>query len=101
MISPRWSNRALRESVIECELPNKYLHKFDGSLSFSTHYLESEFYEEEVNKSKASVPLSRENILLRSVQLRNTKWVVGIVVSAGVDTKIQMNVAPAPHKTSK
>ena len=93
--------RALRESVIECELPNKYLHKFDGSLSFSTHYLESEFYEEEVNKSKASVPLSRENILLRSVQLRNTKWVVGIVVSAGVDTKIQMNVAPAPHKTSK
>ena len=44
--------------------------------------------------------MSRENVLLRSCQVRNTKHVIGIVVSTGVDTKIQQNCASTVHKTS-
>ena len=45
--------------------------------------------------------MGRENILLRSCQIRNTNMVIGIVVSTGVDTKIQQNIAEAPFKTSR
>ena len=94
--------RALRNSIITCEHPNKYLHKFDGSIKFSTNYLDSSFYNAlDSSSSIKEVSLSRENILLRSCQIRNTKWIVGIVTSTGVDTKIMRNVAPAPHKTSR
>ena len=34
------------------------------------------------------VMLSRDNMLLRGCQLRNTEWVLGLVVASGVHTKI-------------
>ena len=34
------------------------------------------------------VMLSRDNMLLRGCQLRNTDWALGIVVSTGTDAKI-------------
>lgn len=99
--------RALRSSLLQCELPNKYLHKFEGTLSLSTYFQESAFYDTlkknaaDSSATSTSVPLCRENVLLRSCQVRNTKWVVGVVAATGKDTKIMRNIAPAPHKTSR
>ena len=89
--------RALRDSVIDCEQPNKFLQTFTGALTFSQHWFSSPFH----SGTNLKISMSRENILLRSCQVRNTKMVIGIVVSTGVDTKIQKNIAEAPFKTSR
>lgn len=40
-------------------------------------------------------------LLLRGCSLRNTKWVIGLVVFTGGDTKIMINGGDTPSKRSK
>lgn len=40
------------------------------------------------------------NLLLRGCTLRNTDWVIGLVLFAGLDTKIFRNRVRAPRKVS-
>lgn len=47
-----------------------------------------------------STPLDSNNILLRGSTLRNTKWVLAVVIFTGKDTKLMMNSRSAPHKRS-
>lgn len=61
---------------IRCDAPNNKLEKFDGTL-----YL----------KGADPVPLSNENIVLRGCCIRNTKFVHGIAVYTGRDTKLMRN----------
>ncbi|CAM9749104.1 unnamed protein product, partial [Discosporangium mesarthrocarpum] len=72
-------------SWVECDLPNQKLEHFDGILELP---------------GVRRISLDAKNILLRGCQLRNTAWVLGVVVYAGRDTKIQMNAGDPPHKTS-
>lgn len=46
------------------------------------------------------IPLHDKNVLLRGCQLRNTEWCRGVVVYTGRETKIQMNAAEPPLKSS-
>ncbi|KAJ8375394.1 hypothetical protein SKAU_G00059740 [Synaphobranchus kaupii] len=46
------------------------------------------------------VPLGPDQVLLRGAQLRNTQWVVGIVVYTGHDSKLMQNSTKAPLKRS-
>ncbi|KAK7023178.1 P-type phospholipid transporter [Favolaschia claudopus] len=46
-------------------------------------------------------PVSINEMLLRGCALRNTAWVVGLVVFTGADTKIMMNGGDTPSKQSK
>uniref|UniRef100_A0A0G4GGX4 P-type phospholipid transporter n=1 Tax=Chromera velia CCMP2878 TaxID=1169474 RepID=A0A0G4GGX4_9ALVE len=46
-------------------------------------------------------PLSPASLLYRGCVLRNSSWVVGMVIYAGDETKIQMNSAAAPTKISQ
>lgn len=48
----------------------------------------------------STVPLGADQILLRGAQLRNTQWVIGIVVYTGHDTKL-MQVRFLSVKTSR
>ena len=47
--------------------------------------------------------LSNTNVLLRGCQLRNTEWVLGLVLSTGIDTKInfceEASAAVKPNHT--
>uniref|UniRef100_A0A665V491 Phospholipid-transporting ATPase n=1 Tax=Echeneis naucrates TaxID=173247 RepID=A0A665V491_ECHNA len=45
-------------------------------------------------------PLGPDQVLLRGAQLRNTQWVVGIVVYTGHDSKLMQNSTKAPLKRS-
>ena len=47
------------------------------------------------------IPLSINSILLRGCVLRNTEWVIGIVVGTGYDTKIIKNSGKTPSKQSR
>ncbi|KAJ7097515.1 hypothetical protein C8R44DRAFT_366257 [Mycena epipterygia] len=46
-------------------------------------------------------PVSINELLLRGCALRNTTWVVGLVVFTGEDTKIMLNGGETPSKRSK
>ena len=62
---------------VHCQLPNKSLYEFEG-------YLKTEEY---------LTHISADNVLLRGCRLRNTRWIVGLVVYTGRETKIQMNTS--------
>ena len=61
--------------VIECEPPNNRLHKFVGTL----HWNDKDY------------ALDNDKILLRGCRVRNTKWMYGVVIYAGHDTKLVQN----------
>ncbi|KAK0112883.1 hypothetical protein ONS95_014604 [Cadophora gregata] len=46
-------------------------------------------------------PVSINNMLLRGCNLRNTDWVLGVVVFTGFDTKIMINSGITPSKRSR
>lgn len=46
-------------------------------------------------------PVNLNTVLLRGTVVRNTEWVVGVVVMTGRDTKIVMNSGGTPSKRSK
>jgi phospholipid-transporting ATPase len=71
---------------IDCEGPNEYLYKFEGTLTFT---------------DGATVPLDPEQLLLRGSALRNTEWIIGVVIYTGHETKIMMNSTKAKAKRSK
>uniref|UniRef100_A0A672ZL40 Phospholipid-transporting ATPase n=1 Tax=Sphaeramia orbicularis TaxID=375764 RepID=A0A672ZL40_9TELE len=66
---------------LECEGPNRHLYDFTGTLRLE-------------NQNPA--PLGPDQVLLRGAQLRNTQWVVGIVVY----TVLVSTHPPAPLKRS-
>uniref|UniRef100_A0A8C6ZJI4 Phospholipid-transporting ATPase n=1 Tax=Nothoprocta perdicaria TaxID=30464 RepID=A0A8C6ZJI4_NOTPE len=70
---------------IECEGPNRHLYDFVGTLRLD---------------GQSPVSVGPDQILLRGAQLRNTQWVLGIVVYTGHDTKLMQNSTKAPLKRS-
>jgi phospholipid-translocating ATPase len=46
-------------------------------------------------------PVDLQTTLLRGTVLRNTGWVIGIVLYTGMDTKIVLNSGGTPSKRSK
>ncbi|KAI1037883.1 hypothetical protein LB505_001641 [Fusarium chuoi] len=46
-------------------------------------------------------PITIDNLLLRGCNLRNTEWIVGVVVYTGHDTKIMMNAGITPSKRAR
>ncbi|KAJ6602623.1 phospholipid-translocating ATPase [Mycena vulgaris] len=50
---------------------------------------------------KETFPVDLSMTLLRGTVLRNTQWVIGVVMYTGLDTKIVMNSGEAPSKRSR
>eukprot|EP00117_Sycon_ciliatum_P050276 scpid17443/ scgid35512/ Probable phospholipid-transporting ATPase ID; ATPase class I type 8B member 2 len=71
--------------IVRCERPNNVLDKFEGAL---------------VCHDK-TLSLDNSNMLLRGCKLRNTKWMYGVVVFAGHQTKLMQNSGKAHHKRTK
>ncbi|XP_040867598.1 phospholipid-transporting ATPase 3 isoform X2 [Glycine max] len=69
---------------IQCEQPNNSLYTFTGNLI----------------TQKQTLPLSPNQILLRGCSLRNTEYIVGVVIFTGHETKVMMNTMNVPSKRS-
>ncbi|KAM9854797.1 phospholipid-transporting ATPase ID [Aulostomus maculatus] len=70
------------DGEVICEPPNNKLDKFTGTL----------FWED--NK----YPLDNDKILLRGCVLRNTEWCFGMVIFAGLQTKLMQNCGRTKFK---
>ncbi|XP_010683474.1 phospholipid-transporting ATPase 1 isoform X2 [Beta vulgaris subsp. vulgaris] len=71
--------------LVRCEQPNRNIYEFTANMDFQGH----------------KFPLSQSNIILRGCQLKNTEWVIGVVVYTGQETKAMLNSAASPAKRSK
>ncbi|XP_062215675.1 phospholipid-transporting ATPase 1-like isoform X1 [Phragmites australis] len=70
--------------LIKCEQPNRNIYEFTATM--------------ELNNQR--IPLGQSNIVLRGCQLKNTEWIVGVVVYAGQETKAMLNSTISPSKSS-
>lgn len=71
--------------LIRCEQPNRNIYEFTANMEFRGQ----------------KFSLSQSNIVLRGCQLKNTEWIIGVVVYAGQETKAMLNSAASPSKRSK
>lgn len=99
-VSKRFASKAkalLAKGVVECECPNDRLYKFEGTLTLepSTDGVNN------TDEHEPLIPLGPENLLIRGASLRNTEWVLGLVLNTGRDTKLMQNMKPRPRKNSR
>ncbi|KAH7820133.1 putative P-type ATPase [Monocercomonoides exilis] len=71
---------------IRCDNPHPNLHVFNGTYSLL---------------GLRDKPINNTNMILRSCSLRNTPYVIGLVVYTGHETKIMMNTGVSPMKKTK
>lgn len=70
----QWSS--LKGKIV-CEQPNNAIYKFEGF----------------INRDENNLPLDVESFCLRGCKLRNTEYIIGMLVFTGHETKIMKNSA--------
>ena len=68
------------------QAPHENISKWVGALYF--------------NNEKEPTPVGMNQFILRGCTLRNTDWIIGIVVFTGVETKISLNNKETKFKRS-
>ncbi|OAF58242.2 hypothetical protein VC83_06489 [Pseudogymnoascus destructans] len=85
------------EFVIESEPPHANLYQYSAAARWTQY--------NEKNPDSAGEhmvePIGINNMLLRGCNLRNTEWVLAVVVFTGFDTKIMINSGFTPSKRSR
>ncbi|CAE6450639.1 unnamed protein product [Rhizoctonia solani] len=81
--------------VIDSEPPHAGLYVYNGVLRYRTRSSSDGPIEDKVE------PVTINEVLLRGCTLRNTDWVIGLVLFTGADTKIMLNGGATPSKRSK
>jgi len=71
--------------TLECELPHAHLYEFEGTIRPTDHI---------------AYPVGPDQLLLRGAMLRNTKWIFGLVVYTGHESKFMLNSTSVPLKRS-
>ena len=74
---------------IESEGPQPNLYSYEGAVVYEK--------DGEINKESATI----NNLILRGCYLRNTRWIIGVVVFTGDETKIMLNSGATPLKKSR
>ena len=67
------------EGIIQCDLPNPSLYMLNGKANMRLNGIGNEF------------PLDAKNLLLKGAKLRNTDWIIGIVIYTGHNCKLMKN----------
>ena len=67
------------EGIIQCDLPNPSLYMLNGRTNMRFNGIGNEF------------PLDAKNLLLKGAKLRNTEWIIGIIIYTGHNCKLMKN----------
>ncbi|CAH8541080.1 unnamed protein product [Schistosoma rodhaini] len=73
------------DAVVECEPPNRKLDEFVGVIRTA---------------DGIAHPLNPTQLILRGASLKNTKWIFGLTVYTGKESKVMLNSTAAPLKRS-
>jgi phospholipid-translocating ATPase len=76
---------------LDSEPPHQNLYQYHGVLRY---------IDPRTNEEKQE-PVTINELLLRGCAVRNTAWIIGLVVFTGADTKIMLNGGDTPSKRSK
>ncbi|KAF9465973.1 phospholipid-transporting ATPase 1 [Collybia nuda] len=76
---------------LDSEPPHQNLYVYHGVLR----------YKDPATGEQKQEPVSINELLLRGCAIRNTNWIIGLVVFTGADTKIMLNGGDTPSKRSK
>ena len=76
---------------LDSEPPHQNLYQYHGVLRYTDPRTQEEKQE----------PVTINELLLRGCAVRNTAWIIGLVVFTGADTKIMLNGGDTPSKRSK
>jgi phospholipid-transporting ATPase len=98
MVSPEFNklkteNLFLLEGSIQLDQPNEYMDSWEGNV-FVTKYSNDE------SDKKFISNVNIKQLLLKGSILRNTEYVIGLVVYSGHNTKIMKNAKKPPIKMS-
>ena len=85
------------EFMIESEPAHANLYQYSGIIRWT----QRDGAKPEASGKEMAEPLSIHNLLLRGCSLRNTQWVLGVVVYTGQETKIMTNSGETPSKRSR
>lgn len=77
--------------VLESEPPHQNLYLYSGVLR----------YTDPTNGDSRKEGVTINELLLRGCTVRNTAWIIGLVLFTGPDTKIYLNGGKTPSKQSK
>ena len=76
---------------VSVKQPSYILYEFDGHIRY---------YDEKDQLQTNLIGVDSKNLLLKGAKVKNTKWVIGLVVYTGKETKIQLNATNAKSKMS-
>jgi phospholipid-translocating ATPase len=85
------------EFVIESEPPHQNLYQY----SAVARWTQRDPRRADGGGMSMAEPISINNLLLRGCSLRNTEWILGVVVFTGQETKIMQNAGNTPSKKSR
>ena len=85
------------EFVIESDAPQANLYQYSGAATWT----QRDTKDPAAPGTQMAEPISINNLLLRGCTLRNTEWVLGVVVFTGRETKIMLNSGMTPSKRSR
>ena len=83
--------------VIETEPPHANLYSFNGVARWTQRNPK----DPNAPGTDMAEPISINNLLLRGCTLKNTEWILGVVVFTGEETKIMLNSGITPSKRAK
>jgi phospholipid-translocating ATPase len=86
---------------LDCDRPDVSMFKLNASLIVNRMDKEAGDKEKEKGEEPLTYPIDMQMVLLRGTVLRNTGWVIGVVMYTGEDTRIVMNSGGTPSKRSK
>lgn len=84
----------IAQFMIDSEPPQANLYKYNGAIKWQQKVSDTTTHD-------MSEPITIDNVLLRGCNLRNTEWVLGVVLFTGHDTKIMMNAGVTPSKRAR
>eukprot|EP00606_Chrysophyceae_sp_TOSAG23-5_P001453 GSChrysophyteH2.ASY1.ANO1.1143.1 assembled CDS len=75
---------------VSMEHPNRSINSFQGIVELESR-----------GSGGVTTEVTKDNVILRGSVLRNSEWIIGLVVNTGSDTKIHMSMSPVEMKVSK
>ncbi|KAL9108896.1 MAG: hypothetical protein Q9227_006427 [Pyrenula ochraceoflavens] len=85
------------EFVIESEGPQPNLYQYSGV----ARWKQRDSKNPEAPRKEMAEALSINNVLLRGCNLKNTEWVLGVVIYTGLESKIMLNSGITPSKRAR